>query len=223
LEEFGIQGTNGLILGKLKHPHLKKLCIQTSGMQRDTLTAIWKADLPALEHLELWLGLRSYGATVTVEDFDQLFAGQRFPHLKYLGLRNTELTEELAEAISTAPILETLQTLDLSLGLFGDESAQRFLASKLDQGLYKLDVHHHYCSNEMMQQLQQLPLEIDLSDPKTDKVFTADFERHKLLNPAAKRHRLHSIQVHFNRLRQWLQDKMKFKHQPVHTQETNGS
>ncbi|HNC46778.1 MAG TPA: hypothetical protein PLU80_21590, partial [Acidobacteriota bacterium] len=126
--------------------------------------AVTAADFPELEHLELWLGTENYGATTEPVDLAPLFSGRLFPKLKYLGLRNSDFSDLIATAMADSPLLERLETLDLSLGTLGDEGAEALLKSPATAKLRFLDLHHHYCSDEMMEKLKALGIKVDLSD-----------------------------------------------------------
>ena len=78
------------------------------------------------------------------------FDGVLFPNLRYLGLRNSEITDMIATAIASAPIMQSLETLDLSLGTLSDDGATALLNSPYVPRLAKLDIHHHYLSDEMV-------------------------------------------------------------------------
>ncbi len=56
LEYFRVRGGNGLSLGELNHTNLKTLIVETGGMPTNVIEEVGAANLPALEHLELWLG-----------------------------------------------------------------------------------------------------------------------------------------------------------------------
>jgi hypothetical protein len=122
-----------------------------------------RAKLPALEHLELWLGSEWYGGNATVDDLRPFLSGKHFPKLRSLALRNFRWADALAVAIAESPVLRHLDTLDLSLGTLGDEGARALLAAAHIRKLRKLDLHRHYLSTEMMTALQQLPLTVDVS------------------------------------------------------------
>jgi hypothetical protein len=168
LEHFRVRGGNGLRFGGLQHAHLKSLVVETGGLPVLALRDVLSADLPALEHLELWLGTDAYGWDGSVEDLAPLLAGELFPHLRYLGLRNSDIADQIAVAIANAPILKRIRVLDLSLGTLSDTGAAALLTSPDIRKLEKLDIHHHYLSEEMVSWLtgvpsetakQQLPLE----------------------------------------------------------------
>lgn len=139
------------------------------------------AQLPELKHLELWLGTDAYGRTCTVEDFGPLLAGQLFPKLHYLGLRDSDLADPLAVVLARAPILELIRTLDLSLGTLSDTGVQALLDSAALTHLESLDIHHHYCSDAMetslVEAMKAAGVKLDASDNQRHSKYF-DAERH---------------------------------------------
>lgn len=166
LEHFGVRGGNNLRLGPIRHDRLRTLIVEAGGLPRAVVHEVLAATLPQLEHLDLWLGTEEYGADTTLEDLAPLLAGGLFPRLRYLGLRDSDLTDEIAIALVGAPILERVEVLDLSLGTLSDAGAAALLANPAIARLRRLDLHHHYCSPEMVRKLQALPIEVDVSDPQ---------------------------------------------------------
>jgi hypothetical protein len=164
LEHLTVRGGLGLSLGSLRHERLRELIIQSGGLPRSVIHEVSSADLPALEHLELWLGDGGYGGDATVEDLTQLFRADRLPRLKYLGLKNSEIADDIAAAISLAPVVEKLDTLDLSLGTLGDDGARALAASPAVKRLKLLDIHHHYVSDAGVAALKKLGIQVDASD-----------------------------------------------------------
>jgi hypothetical protein len=164
LEHFGVRGTENLSLGTLRHPRLKTLVIQSGGLPASVVREVAAADLPELEHLELWLGEENYGGDATVADLAPILAGSRFPKLRYLGLRDAEQANEVAAAVATAPVMQQIRVLDLSLGTLDDQGAMALLASPAVGRLEKLDIHHHFCSAAMVEKLLGLGIEVDASD-----------------------------------------------------------
>lgn len=175
LECLQILSGNGIgpDLGTLQNAsHLKALIVQTNGLSANTARQIATADLPALEYLEVYVGTHDYGGNTTLEDITPMLVGEKFPKLKYLGLRNCdEFTDELAKAISQSPMMSHLEVLDLSLGSLSDEGAQALLDCPYLCSLKKLDIHFHFCSEAMMDKLKALPIEVDVSDPNADEGF----------------------------------------------------
>ncbi|MBN1514842.1 MAG: STM4015 family protein [Phycisphaerae bacterium] len=164
LETFRVRGMEGLSLGTLRSQHLRRLIVETGGMPRRVLEQVCHADLPELEHLELWLGDDGYGWESSADELQPILSGSLFPKLKYLGLRNSCVADEVARAVADAPILERIEVLDMSLGTLGDEGAAALAESPAVTKLSKLDIHHHYVSDAVLQQLQQLGVELNADD-----------------------------------------------------------
>jgi hypothetical protein len=160
LEHLRLRGTNELSLGgRMSHAKLKSLTIETGGLPPRVFEEVMAGQLPALEMLELWLGTPSYGGDVTVENLNPLLTGQLFPRLKHLGLRDSQIVDQIAEALKAAPILQRLEALDLSLGTLSDEGAQHLVENPALKALKKLDLHYHFLSKEMIAAVKQaLPL-----------------------------------------------------------------
>lgn len=167
LETFRVRGGTSLKFGRLAHASLKQLIVETGGLGRSVLREIFRADLPNLEHLELWLGSDNYGWDGGAEDLQPLLAGKLFPKLTYLGLRNCESIDDLTPVIVNAPLLRRIRTLDLSLGNLSDTGANSLLALPKDVALTRLDLSHHYLSDDLVAKLQAtLPCEVITNDAK---------------------------------------------------------
>jgi len=164
LEELRVRGGNQLSFGRLAHKALKTLVVETGGMDRSIVQQVGAADLPELEHLELWLGDDGYGANTTVADLAPILDGGRFPKLTTLGLRNCHYADDLAKAVASAPVLAKLKRLDLSLGTMTDEGGAALLASPGVKRLQSLDVHHHYMSEAMVAKLRAIGIEVDATE-----------------------------------------------------------
>lgn len=163
LQHFRVRGGQGLRFETLHHNTLRTLIVEAGGLDRGVLHQLWRSKLPTLEHLELWLGTENYGGNATIEDLAPLLSGELFPNLHYLGLRNSEFEDDIATILTLSPLLERLQVLDLSLGTLGDEGAQALLDSPAILKLQTLDIHHNFCSPDMLTRLQSLPLKVDVS------------------------------------------------------------
>ncbi len=106
LKEYRVRGGNGLGFKGLNHPNLKKLVVETGGLDKSTFTEIINGDLPNLEHLELWLGTEDYGGTTNIHAARPLLSGTKFPKLKYLGLRNADISDDIAFALAVGKAAE---------------------------------------------------------------------------------------------------------------------
>jgi hypothetical protein len=178
LEHFGVRGGQGLSLGALRLDRLRTLIVQSGGLPATVLEEVATAELPELEHLELWLGEDQYGADFAMEQLEPILSGERFPKLRYLGLRDSDRADEVAAVVASAPILERIQVLDMSLGTLGDDGAAALLASPAVARLEKLDLHHHFCSQETVRRLEGLGIEVDASEPQEAEEFNGDVWRY---------------------------------------------
>ncbi len=164
LELLQIRGGDELSLSALNHANLKTLIIQTGGLPPNVVTEVSNAHLPNLEKLEMWLGDENYGFNSTVEDFDTIINGGKFPKLRYLGLKNSIIQDDIAIKVAESPILDQLTTLDLSMGILTDTGAEALLESPKIRQLKSLNLNHHYMSDEMMEKLKGLYIEVSMED-----------------------------------------------------------
>jgi predicted DNA-binding WGR domain protein len=159
------RGGDGLELKTPVHPNLRGLAMETGGLDVGVIRSICTSDFPNLEYLELWLGTDEYGANYNVADLQPILSGKLFPKLKYLGLRNCQRADELAGVVVNSPLLQRIETLDLSLGVLTDEGARALLMLPLNTTLKKLNLHYNFISADLIRQLKALPLTVDASKP----------------------------------------------------------
>lgn len=168
LHSFGVRGGQSLDMTGIKHEGLRSLTVQTGGLDADVIRNIGVAELPALEHLDIWLGTSWYGANTIVADLEPFLTGARLPALKSLALRNSEIQDDIAAALAGAPVVARLETLDLSMGTLGDDGAEALLGGQPLTHLKKLDLHHHYLSEPMRERiratLEPAGVVVDLSE-----------------------------------------------------------
>lgn len=166
LEHFQIRGCGSLSMGKLSHSTLKRLAIESGGLSAEVVREVAAADLPQLEHLELWLGTSLYGGDATVDDIKAVLLSEGYPQLHYLGLRNCEILDDVVAVLVRSPLIERLSVLDLSLGCLSDAGAELLLACPAVAQLDMLDIHYHFVSDPMVRRLEVLGVEIDASEPQ---------------------------------------------------------
>jgi hypothetical protein len=165
LEDLWLRGTEGLEFSPVEHDRLRTLAIQTGGLPAEVVSAVLQSELPALEHLELWLGVDEYGGTVGIDDLRPLFEERLFPNLVSLALRDAPIADQIAVALVDSPLVRRLHALDLSLGTLSDEGAQALLRLRaLAPNLERLDVHHHYISDGVLARLRQLRIAINAEE-----------------------------------------------------------
>ncbi|MGB3640204.1 MAG: HEAT repeat domain-containing protein, partial [Rivularia sp. (in: cyanobacteria)] len=109
-----------------------------------------------LEHLELWFGSPDYGGDCTVEDIKPILGDLIFPDLNYLGLRNSQFADDIAEAVIKSPLIETISVLDLSLGHLTDKGAEILLNCAAVNELDILNVSECCLSDEIVDDLSTL-------------------------------------------------------------------
>lgn len=168
LEVLQVRGGEGLAFNSLNHKHLKTLIVQTGGLNRNAIAQIFAGNLPALEHLELWLGSNYYGGDSSVEDLLPLLCGNLFPKLRYLGLCDSEYSDSIAKAIVQSSIIDRIKVLDLKLGTLGDEGAEALLNCPAVNHLDILNVADNFLSDEMVERLKQLDIEVIVDDQKDE-------------------------------------------------------
>ena len=176
LEELRVRGSTGyqsegLSLGDISHQQLKTIVIQTGGLPARVLRSLAAADLPQLEHLQLWLGEEEYGWDGSVDDIEALLGSGKLPAMKYLGLCNSQIANEIAKVVAQAPMLEQLDVLDLSMGALGDEGALALAESELVKTLNLLDITHHYVTAEGLAAMNKLGIQVNAAYPQQEDVF----------------------------------------------------
>ncbi|WP_262056544.1 STM4015 family protein [Streptomyces sp. STR69] len=172
LEEFGVRGGTGLEFPALRHGALRRLVAETGGLPVEVVRGIGASDLPALEHLDLWLGTPDYGGDSEAADLEPILSGARLPRLRHLALRNSEMQDAVAAAVAAAPVVERLEVLDLSMGVLTDEGAVALLSGQPLTHLKKLDLHHNYLSEAVAERVRQTlvaaGVEVDLDRDDAD-------------------------------------------------------
>ncbi|VEP17950.1 conserved hypothetical protein [Hyella patelloides LEGE 07179] len=167
LELLQIRGGEGLGFSPIQHDKLQALIIETGGLSKDTIADISKLQLPNLQHLELWLGSEYYGGNSTVEDLNWIMSGNVSENLIYLGLRNSEYSDEIVAAIAKFPILERIRILDISMGTLTDEGANTLLKCSAIDNLDILNISENYLSQKIVESLQKLNIRV-ITDKQKD-------------------------------------------------------
>ncbi|MDT0265165.1 STM4015 family protein [Streptomyces sp. DSM 44915] len=155
LAEFAVRGAQELSFGPLRHERLRRLTIESGGLPAEVVRQVAASELPALTHLDLWLGTPEYGGDAGVTDLAPILAGARLPSLQHLGLRNSQIQDEVCAALASAPVVARLAALDVSMGVLTDEGAAALLAGQPLTHLDALDMRHHYLSDGMCARLRE--------------------------------------------------------------------
>ncbi|MCF6521646.1 STM4015 family protein [Streptomyces sp. JJ36] len=178
LEEFGVRGGDPRGLGEeplslrpVRHEALRVLRFESGGLPGQVVRAVGACELPALEHLELWLGVSQYGGDASVADLAPILSGGRFPALRHLGLQDSEVQDEIAAAVASAPVVARLASLSLSMGTLTDTGAEALLQGQPLHHLERLDLRHHFLSDATADRVRAAVgsggTEVDLSEQQT--------------------------------------------------------
>ncbi|MFD0313317.1 STM4015 family protein [Streptomyces flavalbus] len=182
LEEFGVRGGDSSGLGEeplslrpVRHEALRVLRFESGGLPGQVVRAVGACELPALERLDMWLGVRQYGGDAAVADLAPILGGGRFPALRHLGLEDSEIQDEIAAAVASAPVVAQLESLSLAMGTLTDTGAEALLGGQPLGHLKRLDLHHHFLSEAMADRvraaLAAAGTEVDLSDRQVPQVW----------------------------------------------------
>ena len=168
LEALRIRGSSQLSIEAFSHANLRELCIECGGLPAEILHSLAASSLPALKHLELWLGTEEYGFDGSLDDVAALLGAIPPERLEYLGLRDAQIADKLAIWLAQQAWLAQVPTLDLSLGTMGDAGAEALFNSPYLQGVKHLDLSHHYISEVWQKKLASLPLHVVMDDPQKE-------------------------------------------------------
>ncbi|MEE4599545.1 leucine-rich repeat domain-containing protein, partial [Streptomyces sp. DSM 41524] len=83
-----------------------------------------------------------------------VLSGGTFPRLRHLGLQNSELQDEIAAAVASAPVVAQLETLALSMGTLSDTGGEALLNGQPLNHLTTLDLRHHYLTDPVLDRIR---------------------------------------------------------------------
>lgn len=165
LEKLVIKGSSELTLGDIRHDNLKEFTIICGGLPASVIDEIQNAKLPSLQKLLLYMGVDDYGFDGDISTVKALLDKSDFPQLDYLGIVDSEIQDEIAQAVIDCKYMKQIQTLDLSLGTLTDKGGE-ILLNNLDKypNLEQVDLHFHYLSEDMMKRLGGLSVKVNLEE-----------------------------------------------------------
>ncbi|MGG4145806.1 STM4015 family protein [Paenibacillus algorifonticola] len=164
LRSLTVKGSTNLSFEPLQHAALQELKIICGGLPKSVIKEIAGSQLPELRRLELYLGVDNYGFDASLQEVLAVAKPELFPKLTYLGLKNSEIQDEIAIAIADSSIVDQLDTLDLSYGTLTDVGAEALITSERIKKLKHLDLNYHYMSEKMIERWKATGLSVDLSD-----------------------------------------------------------
>lgn len=165
LERLVIKGSTDLELGKVQLEHLESLEIICGGLPVEVIQSIRDAELPALKSLRLYIGIDNYGFSGSIDDIKDLLEKSDFPKLESLAICNSEIQNEITEVVLQSKYMRQIRRLELSMGSLTDQGGQK-LVDQLPgfPNIQELDVHYHYLSDDMMEKLENLPIEVNVNE-----------------------------------------------------------
>lgn len=178
LERFHVRGSEGLGFSELNHDALRSLRIECGGLDKNVLSQISAAALPSLGSLDIYLGTSNYGWNGTIEDV-RTFLQTDFPKLTHLGLMNSEIQDDVTQAILESPLMGQLKTLDLSKGVLTNPGGQALLQSDAVKQLERLRIVYHFLPDDVVEQLQDLPVATEIDRANATESDWGDGEIHR--------------------------------------------
>ena len=178
LQELSVRGSEGLSFASCKrHDALQKLEVQSGGLSTRAITTLLELELPALESLTLWLGASEYGFDGSIDTIKPLIIGKPhpdttypFPKLTALGLCNSVISDQIAQAFQGARVLEQLDTLDLSMGTLTDLGLRALAQNPLISTLKTLNISSNYVKDEgdLIGQIEALGVTVIADEQKAE-------------------------------------------------------
>ena len=165
LRSLTIKGSTDLELGEICHEGLEELEIICGGLGKSEIQAIARAKLPNLKKLVLYIGIEDYGFDGSADNIKALLEKSDFPKLVNLGIEDSEIQDELVQAVLESKYMKQLKVLDLANGTLTDKGGALLLKTLPSYpNIEELDVHFHYMSEGMVKDLQALPAKVDASE-----------------------------------------------------------
>ena len=182
LKSLAIKGSTDLVLGQICHENLESLTIICGGLPESVIREIQNAKLPNLKKLLLYIGVEYYGFDGNADTVKELLEQGDFPKLSYLGITDSEIQDELTQVVLDSKYMGQIQTLDLSNGTLTDQGGA-LLLERLPAypNIKKLDVHYHYMSDQMAEELEKLPMEVDVSEGEEPEEYDGEIYRNAML------------------------------------------
>ncbi len=159
-----------LTIDKLAFPKLRRFAAQTGGLDTTAMKTICEASFPLIEDLEIWFGSENYGANCTIDDVRPLLA-KEMPHLKRLGLMNSEFADDICRAVVDWPLLGQLEKLDLSMGVMTDDGGRALIDAKSKLAHLEHLKVRGYFSKDVAAQLSGLARDRSIDVEKPDRTY----------------------------------------------------
>ncbi len=125
-----------------------------------------RAKLPSLRVLTLYIGVDDYGFDGDSSTIQDLLSQSDFPKLTYLGITDSEMQDDIAEAVLSSKYIDQIFTLDLSMGTLTDKGGE-LLLNELPKhsNIMLLNLEYHFLSDEMMEKLEGIDgIDVNVDD-----------------------------------------------------------
>lgn len=182
LEKLTIKGSTNLVLGDIDHKNLKSLEIICGGLPRQVLQSIGEAKMPELRNLLLYIGVEDYGFDGDISDIENMLTKSDFPKLEVLGIMDSEIQDEITEVVVKSKYMKQIEELNLSMGSLTDQGGGILLQELPSCAAIRyVDLEYHYMSDEMMEKLTELPIEINVDDQQEEDEYDGEIYRYPML------------------------------------------
>ena len=142
-------------LGAIDLPKLKSFLLETGGLDPGALKSIVNAKWPNIERLVFWCGREDYGWKAKAKDLLPLLERTDLKKLTHLGIKNTEIGDDLPSLLVNSPMLAQLKELDLSMSTLGDPGAEMILKNVAKfSHLTALDLTDCYITDDVAARLK---------------------------------------------------------------------
>ncbi len=157
LESITIKGSTDLTLGLKSHNSLQSLEIICGGLPQEIIKEVQKAVLPSLKKLLLYIGVEDYGFDGDIQTIRDLLAESDFSALTYLGITDSEIQDEITQAVLESKYISQVTTLDLSYGTLTDKGGAMLLEQLPNYaGIQKLNLEYHFLSSAMVEKISAM-------------------------------------------------------------------
>lgn len=154
LKRLRLHGSD-IVLGKLEHPTLTRLEVETGGLPESSLVGLAEAKLPELTHIEVWFGRTQYGGSTNIEALRPLFSSKGLPKLEHLGLQNSEMQDLIVAELASSKLLAAVSSVDLSMGTMREPGARVLIANAAKfKHLKSLNLSKNYIPTDLCTQLR---------------------------------------------------------------------
>ncbi|MGN0483921.1 MAG: STM4015 family protein [Lachnospiraceae bacterium] len=179
LEHLLIKGSTELELGDISHSNLKCLEILCGGLPGNVIKSVTNAKLPNLECLRLYLGSDNYGFDGDAQMIQELLEKTDFPKLVSLALMDSEMQDEVTKLVLESKYISQVNALDFSLGTLTDEVGALLLETiPKYPNIEYLNIDENFLSDEMVEKLMALPIEVESDSQKEDEEYDGEIWRY---------------------------------------------